>query len=54
MAAMLNFEVIFDKFKIYRIHSKLKLTITILIDRKIKKIFSIRLDFTRSGRSFAY
>jgi hypothetical protein len=53
MATMLNFEVICDEFKMYRIHGKLKLT-TILTDRRIKKLCSSKVDFMRSGRNSAY
>lgn len=53
MATMLNFEVIFDKFKMYRIHSKVKLT-AVLTERRIKKLCSSKVDFMRSGRNPAY
>jgi len=53
MVAMLNFEVICDKFKMYRINSNLKLT-TIPSDRRIKKLCISKVDFIRSGRISAY
>jgi len=53
MATMLNFEVIFDKFKTYRIQSKLKITITILIGRRMEKLCNNKVDFIRSGRKSA-
>jgi len=53
MSTMLNFEVIFNKFKIYGIHSKVKLT-TILTNFRIKKLLSSKVDFIRSGRYSAY
>ena len=55
MVTMLNFVVIVvcDKFKLYRIHSKLKLT-TVLTDRRIKKLYSSKVDFMGSGRNSTY
>jgi hypothetical protein len=53
MAMMLNFEVIFDKFKMYEIISNVKLT-TMLTDRRIKKLCSSKVDFMRSGWNSAY
>jgi hypothetical protein len=38
MATILNFEIIFDKFRMCKLQSKLKITTSILIEHRIKKL----------------